>query len=171
MKLHRLSVCDITFVSALTALQTLTIDICRQLVDISAMAALSNLLRLSIDDCPEIVDISAIGVLANLQQLKLTYCKGVRDLSALRTCYSLEELDLSSMHFMLARGLLALGSCSKLRRLEVSNCGGMDRVAAKGLLLEQNSELQVGYTDTDPREPYLQDLGQPLLEVIEGWMA
>ena len=127
---------DISALSCLTRLESLSTCSCSSVTDITPLRSCATLTRLDMAHCFGVHDMGPLTALSNLKHLNLSGCTGVKDLSALTALSRLQHLDLGFLPFVeggaLLRSLsplpprldyLALHGCSELSSLPAALLG------------------------------------------------
>lgn len=128
-----LHLCDVTFLTGLTNLQTL--DLSRtNVVDVTSLAELRSLEKLYLHKTG-ITDVTALVELRRLQILNLSYTK-ITDVSALATLSALQELDIS---FTKIGKVGALASLTALKRLYLTDTEPTDLCSLNPGIIAQES--------------------------------
>ena len=83
---------DLSPIAKLTGLTSLSLDFCHSLGDLSPIANLTELTSLSLWSCGNVSDLNPISRLTRLKGLRLNACKNVRDLTALARLRHIESL-------------------------------------------------------------------------------
>ena len=106
-----------------------------KVVNLPSLSNLKNLRQLLLKDCSLLKNLPDLEGLTGLEVLDISGCENLDKLPNLNAFKKLEVLDLSGCSALKVEGYVSFEDMSRLRKLSLDRCGGMNlsEIAAKSL--------------------------------------